>query len=85
MLPALIVSISLGDIFTIRLADASGALEHVWLTAPDVSDADAVAAVKAVPEVWPLVAAHSTEYGTSPVPLDSVKALAAPLPDAVIV
>jgi hypothetical protein len=85
VLPALIVSRSVGDIFTIRLADASGALEQFWLIAPDVSDADAVAAVRAVPEVWPLFAAHSTEYGTFPVPLDSVNAFAVPLPDAVIV
>ena len=85
MLPALIVPRSALAISTIKLAVDAGAAEQFWFVAVVVSDADAVPAVSEVPVVWPLVSAHSTEYGTEPLPLERVNALAAPLPDAVIV
>lgn len=72
------------DILTIRLAEALGPLEQFWFVALDVSELEADPVVRTFPEVAPLDADHSTEYGTVPVPLVKVKALPVPLPVAVI-
>ncbi|GAA3894449.1 hypothetical protein GCM10022276_12010 [Sphingomonas limnosediminicola] len=71
------------DIFTTRLAVAVAPDEHVALVAVDVSPVSADPALSAVPDVCPVLPAHSTLYGTVSAPLASVKAVPVPLPVAV--
>jgi hypothetical protein len=55
VLPAAIVPRSAVAMRTTRLADALGPLVQVWCVAAEVSEAEAVPAVSAVPDVWPVV------------------------------
>ena len=68
---------------TIRLALDDGPEAQFGLVAVEVSPVSAVPAVSALPLVCPELALHSTVYGTVSEAFARVKALPAPLPDAV--